>query len=174
MSSSHFNLISPWKRATVYSPECDLLGLYASNYSAQTFPGKFVFLVKMRHYDCMAHVAFAATISPLAISIGSVKRLILSKLFSCLKFFFLPAKSQLRHQTITWTNYPDSARGADNGRRHGLSARAGNACVSPYCDTAQLGVMPLQAMADGLREHREGNDPIFQFILKNNITAHLF
>lgn len=65
----------------------------------------------------------------------------------------LPAKSQLLHQIITWTGYTDSVRGADNGHCHGLSAGAGNARVSPYCDTSQLGLKQFQGTADGLQAH---------------------
>lgn len=89
--------------------------------------------------------------------------------------FFLPAKSQLLHQIITWTGYSDSARGADNGHCHGLSAGAGNAGVSPHCDSGQLGLKPCQAAADGSRAHRSRNDrpfcPYWQKQLPNSSSV---
>lgn len=90
--------------------------------------------------------------------------------------FFLPAKSQLLHQIITWTSYSDSARGADNGHCHGLSARAGNTCVSPYCDTGQLGLKPFQGATDGLRADWNWNGRLFLFVYtenRNHQTTHL-
>lgn len=76
--------------------------------------------------------------------------------------FFLPTKSQLLLQIITWTGYTDSTRGADNGHCHGLSAREGNARVSPYCDTGHLGLKPFQATENGLRAQTEMTTPFAQ------------
>lgn len=101
----------------------------------------------------MPHVASTASISPLAKDVLKRKKNVFPPFRN--SFFSLQLEIQLLQQIISWTGHSDSARGADNGRCHGLSPRTGNACVSPHCDTGQLGLKPLlkplQRTTDGLQ-----------------------